>query len=78
MAIQFEYCFPIIGLCIYIYEFVMLSMGFHCFLEERVSYPIRAASFFFNSTVSYTYTWRIAKLLVPAFFNLNTPLLNQC
>jgi hypothetical protein len=28
VAIQFEYCFPIIGLCIDIYEYGMLSMGF--------------------------------------------------
>jgi hypothetical protein len=28
VAIQFEYCFPISGLCIDIYEYGMLSMGF--------------------------------------------------
>jgi hypothetical protein len=34
VAIQFEYCFPIIGLCIEIDEYGMLSMGFDCCLEE--------------------------------------------
>ena len=36
VAIQFEYCDPTIGLCIDIYEYGMLSMGFDCCLEERV------------------------------------------
>ena len=34
MAIQFEYCFSNIGLCIDIYEYGMLSMGFDCCPEE--------------------------------------------
>jgi hypothetical protein len=40
VAIQFEYCFPIIGLCIDTYEYGMLSMGFDCCLEEIVLYEI--------------------------------------
>jgi len=36
VAIQFEYCFPIIGLYIDIYEYGMLSMGFDCCLEESL------------------------------------------
>jgi hypothetical protein len=35
VAIQFDYCFLIIGLCIDIYEYDMLSMGFDC-LEEHM------------------------------------------
>jgi hypothetical protein len=38
VAIQFEYCFPIICLCIDIYEYGMLSIGFDCCLEELDSY----------------------------------------
>ena len=34
MAIQFDYCFLIIGLYIDIDEYGMLSMGFDCCLEE--------------------------------------------
>ena len=34
VAIQFDYCFLITGLCIDIYEYGMLSMGFDCCLEE--------------------------------------------
>jgi len=36
VAIQFEYCFSIIGLYIDIYGYGMLSMGFDCCLEETL------------------------------------------
>jgi hypothetical protein len=41
VAIQFEYCFPIIGLYIDIDGYCMLSMGFDCCLEEHVNISAR-------------------------------------
>lgn len=44
-SIQFDYCFLFIGLCIYIYEYGMLSMDFDCCLErfhptKRIETPV--------------------------------------
>jgi hypothetical protein len=73
VAIQFEYCFPIIGLCIDIYEYGMLSMGFNCCLEEEITFNKSLMYIFiskqhtsFSTKLNENIKWLFSCMILPS------------